>query len=64
VSKQLVFERKPRRFCFLSQAEFPLLSAFQQIEPYPASAFDHVLYLYHRDALLAPSMTVRDLLYT
>jgi hypothetical protein len=39
--------------------EFPLLSALQQVEPRSASAFDHVLYLYHRDALLSPALKLR-----
>ena len=40
-------------------AEFPLLATFQQIEPRPASAFDHVLYLFHRDAMLSPALKLR-----
>ena len=39
-------------------AEFPLLNSFTQAEPLPTSSFGHLLYLFHRDALL-PSLTVR-----
>jgi len=35
-------------------AEIPLLSTFTQIEARPGSSFDHVLYLFHRGALLEP----------
>ena len=38
--------------------EFPLLNAFTQAEPLPTSSFGHLLYLFHRDALL-PALTVR-----
>ena len=38
--------------------EFPLLNYFTQAEPKPSSSFGHLVYLYHRDALL-PSLTVR-----
>ena len=38
--------------------EFPLLNAFTQAEPLPTSSFGHLLYLFHRDALL-PTLTVR-----
>ena len=38
--------------------EFPLLNYFTQAEPKPSSSFGHLVYLYHRDALL-PNLTVR-----
>ena len=38
--------------------EFPLLNYFTQAEPRPTSSFGHLVYLYHRDALL-PSLAVR-----
>lgn len=39
-------------------AEFPLLNYFNQVEPQPTSSFGHILYLFHRDALLG-TMKVR-----
>ena len=40
--------------------EFPLLSHFVQVQPQPSNTFSHVLYVVHRDSMLAPgSLLVR-----